>query len=718
MKRNTSLGRKILRSMIGIVIGMLLAASVIITWTVKNVSDTLASSNERLNETVGQQSSTYMTEQSQYRILQLSAEKAEIADEIFSDFERAVHVVACVAEQVYSNPEFYLARSVAPPDPKNDGALTTQVLYSASTDPGDPRIIRELELIGNVQDVLLAENLNQHNIASIYVATESGIMVQADYISGSKFDDAGNLLPLEAKERPWYRGAASSGLPYFTPVTKDVHTPRLGIMCGIPIYSENRLMGVAGAGMYLDGMDTLIESVDLGDSGNACIINRSGQVLFSTYADGTLAAVADAKDLRLSEDRELAQMAARAVAGEAGVTQLTVDGIPSYAAYSPMRTVGWSMVVILKQEAVEEPTNRLLQNIDQMTDQAYQDTVNHSRYAINWLIILLGIAVVIALAASVALSRQVVKPIRLLTGEVSSMQGDNLDFRWDLDTGDETQMLANSFQSLTERMKKYIGDIETITAERERISTELSLATRIQAAMLPSIFPPFPNRSEFDIYAVMKPAKEVGGDFYDFFLIDDDHLGLVMADVSGKGVPAALFMMASKIILQSCAMLGQSPAEILTKTNEAICSNNDEDMFVTAWVGVLELSTGRLVAANAGHEYPAVMNSEGRFELLKDKHGFVMGGFSGQIYHEYELQMQPGMKLFLYTDGVPEANGSENSSEMFGTDRMISTLNADAEASPEQILNDVRSAVENFVGDGIQFDDLTMLCLEYKGKGS
>ena len=160
MKKKISLGRKILRSMIGIVIGMLLAASVIITWTVKNVSDTLASSNERLNETVGQQSSTYMTEQSQYRILQLSAEKAEIADEIFSDFERAVHVVACVAEQVYSNPEFYLARSVAPPDPKNDGALTTQVLYSASTDPGDPRIIRELELIGNVQDVLLAENLN------------------------------------------------------------------------------------------------------------------------------------------------------------------------------------------------------------------------------------------------------------------------------------------------------------------------------------------------------------------------------------------------------------------------------------------------------------------------------------------------------------------------------------------------------------------------------
>ena len=297
------------------------------------------------------------------------------------------------------------------------------------------------------------------------------------------------------------------------------------------------------------------------------------------------------------------------------------------------------------------------------------------------------------------------------------MHGDNLDFHWDLDTGDETQMLAASFESMTERMKDYISENETITAERERISTELSLANKIQASMLPSIFPPFPNRSEFDIYAVMEPAREVGGDFYDFFLIDDSHLCLVISDVSGKGVPAALVMMISKIILQNCAMLGGSPAEILSRTNDAICSHNDEEMFVTAWVGILDLNTGMLTAANAGHEYPIIKKPDGPFELLKDKHGFVMGGFGGVVYKEYELPFPPGSKLFVYTDGVPEAMGGDGGNEMFGLARTIDALNTDPDVPPKQLLQQVRAALGDFVQDSEQFDDLTMLCVEYRGKG-
>ena len=244
--------------------------------------------------------------------------------------------------------------------------------------------------------------------------------------------------------------------------------------------------------------------------------------------------------------------------------------------------------------------------------------------------------------------------------------------------------------------------------------TELTMATRIQTSMLPCVFPAFPEREEFEIYASMDPAREVGGDFYDFFLVDEDHLCMVMADVSGKGVPAALFMMASKIILQSCAMLGQSPGEILTKTNEAICSNNPEDMFVTVWVGILELSTGRLRAANAGHEYPVIKQPDGGFELYKDRHGLVVGGMEGVRYQEYELQLRPGAKLFVYTDGVPEATNPEQ--ELFGLERTVAALNARPEASPEEILKTVRRSVDDFVKDAEQFDDLTMLCVEYKGK--
>ena len=249
--------------------------------------------------------------------------------------------------------------------------------------------------------------------------------------------------------------------------------------------------------------------------------------------------------------------------------------------------------------------------------------------------------------------------------------------------------------------------------ESSRLETELTMASSIQADMLPNIYPAFPERPEFDIYASMDPAKEVGGDFYDFFLIDDDHLCLVMADVSGKGVPAALFMMASKIIIASHAKLGKSPAQILTDTNAAICANNREEMFVTVWLGVLELSTGKLTAANAGHEYPVLRHPDGKFELYKDKHGFVIGGMEGIRYKEYELQMEAGSKLFMYTDGVPEATNAKG--ELFGTDRMLEALNSDETASPESILKQVRASVDGFVKEAEQFDDLTMLCVEYRG---
>ncbi|MBE6529516.1 MAG: hypothetical protein E7680_02795 [Ruminococcaceae bacterium] len=250
--------------------------------------------------------------------------------------------------------------------------------------------------------------------------------------------------------------------------------------------------------------------------------------------------------------------------------------------------------------------------------------------------------------------------------------------------------------------------------ETSRIENELNMASSIQSSMLPNIFPPFPERSEFDIFASMNPAKEVGGDFYDFFLVDDDHLCMVMADVSGKGVPAALFMMASKIILANNAMMGKSPAQILTDTNAAICSNNREEMFVTVWIGILEISTGKLTAANAGHEYPVLKQANGNFELVKDKHGFVIGGMDGVKYKEYELRLEPGAKLLLYTDGVPEATNAQN--ELFGADRMLAALNQNCEASPADTLNHLRSSVDAFVKDAEQFDDLTMLCLEYKGK--
>ena len=243
--------------------------------------------------------------------------------------------------------------------------------------------------------------------------------------------------------------------------------------------------------------------------------------------------------------------------------------------------------------------------------------------------------------------------------------------------------------------------------------TELNMATEIQMSMLPLTFPAFPDRSEFDIYASMDPAKEVGGDFYDFFLIDDDHLATVIADVSGKGVPAALFMMSSKILLNDHATIGGSPAEILERVNKLVYANNKAHMFVTVWLGILEISTGKLTSASAGHEYPMI-NVNGKYELLKDKHGLAIGAMPNSKYKDTEITLKKGDSVFVYTDGVAEATDANN--ELFGTDRTLEALNAiQAGVSQKEILAGVRSAVDAFVKEAPQFDDLTMLGLKYFG---
>ena len=261
--------------------------------------------------------------------------------------------------------------------------------------------------------------------------------------------------------------------------------------------------------------------------------------------------------------------------------------------------------------------------------------------------------------------------------------------------------------------KRYMKKRYEREVKEARVSSELEMSAKIQSSMLPDAKALFGEMKEFELAASMDPAKEVGGDFYDLSLLDPDHLYIVIADVSGKGAPAALFMMSSMITLSSCAERCLSPGEILTRANEKIVRNNDEDMFVSAWLGILEISTGKLTAASAGHEYPALMKPEGDFALFKDKHGSTLGWMEGTVYKEYELQLEPGAKIFVYTDGVPEATNKNE--ELFGTDRMIEVLNRAKDKTPDAIMKSVRSAVDEFVGDTEQFDDLTMVCMTYKG---
>jgi sigma-B regulation protein RsbU (phosphoserine phosphatase) len=272
--------------------------------------------------------------------------------------------------------------------------------------------------------------------------------------------------------------------------------------------------------------------------------------------------------------------------------------------------------------------------------------------------------------------------------------------------------LSRSIDSMEGDMVLYMNNLTAITAEKEKIGAELSIATQIQKDSLPAVFPAFPERDEFDIYASMDPAKEVGGDFYNFFFIDDDHLGLVIADVSGKGVPAALMMMVTNIVLSNRAKVGGKPSEIMDYVNNDLCEHNSEQMFVTAWLGILEISTGKLVSCNAGHEDPIVCHKGGDFEVVRENHGLVLGAMKGIPFTDQEITLSAGDKLFLYTDGLPEAKNAEG--KLFTVERTLVALNRHKGEGPQELLASIRQEVNAYVQDAPQFDDLTMMCVEIK----
>jgi len=280
-------------------------------------------------------------------------------------------------------------------------------------------------------------------------------------------------------------------------------------------------------------------------------------------------------------------------------------------------------------------------------------------------------------------------------------------------TKDEIENLARSVYKMEEDINDYIDNITAITAEKERIGAELDVARNIQASMLPCIFPAFPERKELDIYATMTPAKEVGGDFYDFFMIDDRHIAIVMADVSGKGVPAALFMVIGKTLIKDHSQLGANLGEVFTEVNDLLCEANSEGLFITAFEGVLDLVTGEFNFVNAGHEMPFIYRkAEDKYAAYKIKPGFVLAGMEGMRYTGGSLTLEVGDKIFQYTDGVTEATDSNNN--LYGMERLDAVLNTCVKSNPEETLSAVKKDIDKFVGAAPQFDDITMLCLEYK----
>ena len=337
-------------------------------------------------------------------------------------------------------------------------------------------------------------------------------------------------------------------------------------------------------------------------------------------------------------------------------------------------------------------------------------------FLINMLLISFAIIGITIILYIFFVRKMVTKPVGKLTAFTQEITKTGMfeNQHIDIKTGDEIESLSQSFNFMLAELENYIANLSKVTAEKERIGAELDIAKHIQASMLPCIFPAFPERKEFDIYATMEPAKEVGGDFYDFFMVDDTHLAIVMADVSGKGVPAALFMVIGKTLIKDHTTPGRDLGKVFTEVNQLLCESNSEELFITAFEGVLDLATGEFVYVNAGHEMPFICKAGGDFEPYKIRAGFVLAGMEGMKYRAGSTRLEPGDKIFQYTDGVTEATNLKN--ELYGMNRLGAILNKVKGGTPNDILPAIKKDIDEFVGDADQFDDITMLCLEYKAR--
>ena len=681
-----------------------------------NLSKLTAETNEKQKESMNAIASQTMDAVVTTSMSESTLLKAYIADDLFSELEVQVRMLGDYAQKLLEDPTSYPRIAVNRPDSKNDGTITAQLMYGEGVNIKSLAMVDKIGLLGNLSD-MMCSMYKSANINSSFISTYDGVTIMADDRPSSKFDENGNEIHIMPSERPWYKGAVEAGDIYFSDIEKDSFTGKAGIVCALPVYVRGRVVAVVGADLFLDNMENAVEASE-GNGSFIFIVNSDGHIIFSPAKTGIfkVGEIDNAIDLRASENTELAGFVKDALSGSTDVRLIDIDGKKYYMSGSPMATVGWAVVSVVDKDVTDIPAQTMMESYEQINNEAVASYQENLAGAKKLVLILLAVVMILGTANAVILAKRIVKPINVMAKKVSEINGDNPNFEMEkvYKTNDEIQVLAESFATLSQKTQEYIKEVTRVTAEKERIGAELNVATQIQADMLPRIFPPFPDRNEFDLFASMNPAKEVGGDFYDYYLIDDDHIALIMADVSGKGVPAALFMVIAKTLLKNRAQMGGTPSEILAEVNDQLCEGNEAELFVTVWMAIIEISTGKGVAANAGHEHPALRRKDGSFELIEYRHSPALAVMPGIPFRQHDFELKSGDTLFVYTDGVAEATDSKN--ELFGNERMLKALNREPDAEPKKMLDNVMDSIEDFVEDAPQFDDITMLCFKYFGK--
>ena len=650
---------------------------------------------------------------------EVAKSRAEFIEQETIMIQQDVEMLANIMTKIASNPENHNPVKIL--DPRFDRVKNFQpyVIYS----PGNfsPELEHEIGIASNISSVLvpLSKTFSKYK-SSFNVGSRNGYFIGVTLypeITGTlPFSDE-DIYQYDCRERPWYKIASDAKGAVFSDVftNSDSTDNYQAISCSAPYYDKNGMAGVVSIGLTTNAIYDTISETMTGGNNFSFVLNAGGEIIFSTLNAGELATTSERKDLRKSSGETLAYAAKKMVEGSYGILAVTVDGEEYFLAYAPIKSMGWSFATLTLRRniaaAAEDSQNYFFNQIDTFL-QKLRDKFFIMAIAA---LILLMCLLYFMISSSKDFSRRLIGPLHELSDGVREISSGNFDKKLEIKTGDEIEELANSFNTMTGELKTYMANLTSVTAERERIATELNVATEIQNGLLPK---DFPARADCELFATMTPAKEVGGDFYDFYFLDETHLAITVADVSGKGIPAALFMVISKTILNNFAISkhnSEGLAEVVAAANDKLCANNDATMFVTAFIGVLDLETGEFTFVNAGHNPPVIYHAaENHCDFLNVKKNFVMGPMDGMPFAEQKISLAKGDLIFIYTDGVTEALNVAD--EEYLPDRLIKFMNeTDCRADLQTLLKNIRSDVAEHVGEAAQSDDITMFALRFKG---
>lgn len=668
-----------------VLFAMLLVAAVSL-FTLRTLKEISNESSHLLGQTAADEAKTALEKLAREHIQDIAEEKAAFIEEKFQVIEGYVHGMVALAEKIYSDPDAYPDREVALPVPGSQ-MLAAQLLAAEDLNILDGKSTKEVLKLGNMQDLLIEYCEQNSMVSSIYIATETGWMIQADYIAKYKYQEGMEYpAPYEAAGRPWYilGRTAAPGKVVYTEIFQDIYTGKNNIVCAAPVYCNDKLVAVVGIDLYLETLEQMISQTRIGETGYALLVDEDEQIIASPQKEGKMAM------------------------GESAAT----DDTGLYFASAPLSSLGWHVITVMDAKEVLVPANEGMEKILEKAEEVEkrQDAAIDGLGTI-FFVIYVGITLFVCLIAA-KFSRKLADPIHKLTKAVAELNGGNLDKQVQLHTKDELEELAHAFNKMARQIKQDMIDIAESAQKAERARMEISVAARLQIDMLPKAEEIMGVKKEIILDTYIKPAKGVGGDFYDFFLVDEDHLALVMADVSGKGIPAALFMAMAKTTIRSLITRKQPLDQTAKKINDSLCANNKNDMFVTAWLGVLTLSTGHLTYVNAGHCSPLLLRKDGSAAYETFRSGFVLAGMEDTVYRSNEMVLKQGDTLLLYTDGVTEATNSKK--ELYGEERLYKSA-AGLGFLPTDLLETVREDVEDFQKEEEQFDDITMLALTYRG---